>query len=133
MAWSEWEPVTHIKLKEMTYHKKYRDIGGGVAKVTFNRPQKMNALTNIGWTEVGITATDASRDKDIGVLVYTGEGNHFGVGGDMEWEADGGLEDETGGMAMPFNFDDAIQNCLKPVIAAVKGYCIGGHNHLAYV
>jgi 1,4-dihydroxy-2-naphthoyl-CoA synthase len=30
------------------------------------------------------------------------------------------------------NFDGAIQNCLKPVIAAVKGYCIGGHNHLAY-
>ena len=132
MAWSEWEPVTHLKLKEVTYKKKYRDIGGGIAKITFNRPQKMNAMTNIGWGEISATVAEASKDKDIGVVVYTGAGNHFGVGGDMEWEADGGLEDEGGGMAMPSNFDAAIQNCLKPVIAAVNGYCIGGHNHLAY-
>jgi len=132
MAWSEWEPVTHLKLKEVAYHKKYRDIGGGVARITFNRPQKMNAMTNIGWSEISATVAEASRDKDIGVVVYTGAGNHFGVGGDMEWEADGGLEDEGGGMAMPSDFDAAIQNCLKPVIAAVNGYAIGG-GHILHV
>src|SRR3990172_2288293 len=30
------------------------------------------------------------------------------------------------------DFDGALRNCLKPTIAAVKGYCIGGHHHLAY-
>lgn len=132
MAWSEWEPVTSMKLKEVVYEKKYRDIGGGVARITFNRPEKMNAMTDRGWGEISATVSEASRDKDVGVVVYTGAGNHFGVGGDMEWEANGGLEDAGGGMAMPTDFDGAIQNCLKPVIAAVKGYCIGGHNHLAY-
>lgn len=132
MAWSEWEPVTKLKLKEVKYEKKYRDSGGAVARIMFNRPEKMNAMTDRGWGEISVTVSDASRDKDVGVVIYTGAGNHFGVGGDMEWEADGGLEDEGGGMAMPSDFDGAIQNCLKPVIAAVKGYCIGGHNHLAY-
>ena len=133
MAWSEWEPVTSIKLKELKYEKKYRDTGGGVARITFNRPEKMNAMTNIGWGEIAQTVMEASGDDNIGVVVYTGTGNHFGVGGDMEWEADGGLEG-PGGMALASvpDFDGAIRNCLKPVIAAVKGYCIGGHNHLAY-
>jgi len=122
-----------MNLKEVVYHKKYRDTGGGVARIMFNRPQKMNAMTNFGWAEIAETVSEASNDKNIGVVVYTGAGNHFGVGGDMEWEADGGLQG-PGGMALASvpNFDGAIQNCLKPVIAAVKGYCIGGHNHLAY-
>ena len=133
MAWSEWEPVTSMKLKEVTYEKKYRDTGGGIAKITFNRPAKLNAMTNIGWSEIAQTVSEASLDKDIGVVVFIGTGNHFGVGGDMNWEADGGLEG-PGGLALAgvVDFDGAIMNCLKPVIAAVRGYCIGGHNHLAY-
>jgi naphthoate synthase/2-ketocyclohexanecarboxyl-CoA hydrolase len=132
MAWSEWEPVTYMKFKEVAYHKKYRDTGGGVARITFNRPEKMNAMTNIGWGEIAETVLEASKDKNIGVVVYIGAGDHFGVGGDMQWEADGGLVGTGGTMAMPADFDGAIQNCLKPVIAAVRGYCVGGHNHLAY-
>ena len=30
------------------------------------------------------------------------------------------------------DFDGALRNSLKPTLAAVKGYCVGGHNHLAY-
>ncbi|MDY6967690.1 MAG: enoyl-CoA hydratase-related protein [Spirochaetota bacterium] len=133
MAWSEWEPVTKLNLKELVYHKKYRDTGGGVARITFNRPEKMNAMTNIGWAEIAETVTEASLDNDIGAVVFIGSGNHFGVGGDMNWEADGGLQG-PGGMALASvpDFDGAIMNCLKPVIAAVRGYAIGGHNHLAY-
>jgi naphthoate synthase/2-ketocyclohexanecarboxyl-CoA hydrolase len=133
MAWSEWEPVTNLNLKELQYHKKYRDTGGAVARIMFNRPEKMNAMTNYGWAEIAQTVSEASNDKDVAVVVYTGNGNHFGVGGDMNWEADGGLQG-PGGMALASvpDFDGAIENCLKPVIAAVRGYCIGGHNHLAY-
>jgi naphthoate synthase/2-ketocyclohexanecarboxyl-CoA hydrolase len=121
-----------MKFKEVAYHKKYRDTGGGVARITFNRPEKMNAMTNIGWGEIAETVLEANRDKDIGAVVFIGAGDHFGVGGDMQWEADGGLVGTGGSMAMPADFDGAIQNCLKPVIAAVRGYCVGGHNHLAY-
>ncbi|MBE0415719.1 MAG: enoyl-CoA hydratase/isomerase family protein [Dehalococcoidia bacterium] len=151
--WSAWERVAGFDLEELTYEKKYRDRGGGVARICSNRPHRMNALTNKGWGEIVVATMDAQTDKDIGVIVISGVGDHFGVGGDMQWEAAGGLQalfqptpeaalekapetkpETAPSMAGGFGggFDSAIMECAKPVIAAVKGYCIGGHNHLAY-
>ncbi|MDY6835288.1 MAG: enoyl-CoA hydratase-related protein [Chloroflexota bacterium] len=136
--WSAWEKVAGFEGKETVYEKKYRDRGGGVARISSNRPQRMNAMTNIGWTELTNAVLDADGDKDIGVIVIASIGDHFGVGGDMQWEAEGGLEelfsntDNMGGGVLAGGFDLAIIGARKPVIAAVKGYCIGGHNHLAY-
>lgn len=148
MAWSAWEKVESFDFKELTYEKKYRDRGGGVARICSSRPHRMNALTNAGWGEIVTAILDAEADKDIGVIVISGVGDHFGVGGDMEWEAAGGLqalfqpmaeaaaeakpEAAPAGSLLAVGFDGAIVECLKPVIAAVKGYCIGGHHHLAY-
>jgi naphthoate synthase/2-ketocyclohexanecarboxyl-CoA hydrolase len=153
MAWSAWEKVEGFDFKELTYEKKYRDRGGGVARICSNRPQRMNALTNVGWGEIVVAVMDAEADKDIGVIVISGVGDHFGVGGDMQWEAAGGLQTlfqpqaeavaekaaETKpeevpltGRLLAVGFDGAIAQSTKPVIAAVKGYCIGGHHHLAY-
>ncbi|RLC70895.1 MAG: 1,4-dihydroxy-6-naphthoate synthase [Chloroflexi bacterium] len=152
MAWSAWEKVEGIDFQELTYEKKYRDRGGGVARICSNRPHRMNALTNVGWGEIMVALQDAEADKNIGVIVISGVGDHFGVGGDMQWEAAGGLQavfqpkakaeeaapgaetkaapSMTGGFAG--GFDTALMESLKPTIAAVKGYCIGGHHHLAY-
>lgn len=153
MAWSAWETVPGLEFKELTYEKKYRDSGGGVARICSNRPQRMNALTNTGWGEIMIALQGAEADKDIGVIVVGGVGDHFGVGGDMQWEAAGGLQaifqpqakaapekapeakpeaapTATGGFAA--GFDSALMESTKPTIAAIKGYCIGGHHHLAY-
>lgn len=152
MAWSAWEKVEGIDLAEVSYEKKYRDRGGGVARICSNRPQRMNALTNVGWVEIMTALQDAEADKNVGVIVIGGVGDHFGVGGDMQWEAAGGLQavfqpKAAGSEASPGaetkeapsmmggpvgGFDSAIMESLKPVIAAVKGYCIGGHHHLAY-
>lgn len=151
--WSEWEKAEGIDLTEILYEKKYRDRGGGVARICSNRPHRMNALTGAGWGEIMIALQDAEADKDIGVIVIGGVGDHFGVGGDMQWEAAGGLqaifqpkaeeagekEAEAKPKAAPAvaggfagGFDSALMESRKPTIAAVKGYCIGGHHHLAY-
>lgn len=147
--WSAWETVPGFEFKELAYEKKYRDVGGGVARICSNRPQRMNALTNVGWMEISVALQDAEADKDIGVIVFGGVGDHFGVGGDMQWEAAGGLQEvfkptteeaveEAKPEAAPADslqvvgFDGAIVESPKPVIAAVRGYCIGGHHHLAY-
>lgn len=132
MVWSKWEPYQNRELKELIYEKKYRDTGGGVARITFNRPQRMNAMTNYGWEEIAFCVDEANLDPDIGVIYFIGAGPHFGVGGDVSWEAAGGLQSAGGAVLGVAEFDRAIANCLKPVIAAVSGYCIGGHNHLAY-
>lgn len=57
-----------------------------------DRPQRMNALTNVGWGEIMVALQDAETDRNIGVIVIGGVGDHFGVGGDMQWEAAGGLQ-----------------------------------------
>ncbi len=142
MAFSAWEKVEGIEFKELLYEKKYRDRGGGVARISSNRPQRMNALTNDGWTEIVTALGNAESDKDIGVIVIAGVGDHFGVGGDMQWEAAGGLQplftaqapeaEAPGAGLLAGGFDTAITESAKPIIAAVKGYCIGGHHHLAY-
>ena len=126
MTWSDWAPVADFEGEEVLFERRTRDRGGGVARVLFNRPHRMNALTGVGFRELIRCVNQANRDPDIGVIVIGGVGDHFGTGGDMEWEASGGLRE-----AIP-NFDGAIKQTLKPVIAVVKGYCIGGHNHLAY-
>ena len=62
----------------------------------------------------------------VGVTVVTHNGGHFGVGGDVEWEAAGGLEVQRR------SFNDTIRDSKKPVIAAVRGYLIGASHHIAY-
>ena len=125
-SWSDWTPVPDFDGEEVRFESHQRDRGGGVARILFDRPHRMNSLTGVGFRELIRCVNHANRDPDIGVIVITGVGDNFGTGGDVAWEAEGGLRE-----AIP-NFDGAIKQTLKPVIAAVKGYCIGGHNHLAY-
>lgn len=126
--WSPWQAVPGIELTEVIYEKKYRARGGGVARITGNRPHRLNAMTGKGFREIIQCIREANLDPTIGVIVITGAGGNFGAGGDMEWEASGGVQD----VAEIPDFDGALKQSLKPTIAAVRGYCIGGHNHLAY-
>jgi naphthoate synthase/2-ketocyclohexanecarboxyl-CoA hydrolase len=131
MAWTEWKKaeVGGCKGEEIIYEKKYRDKGGGVARITFNRPERMNAFTEIGIDELCLCLDNASGDPAIGVVVISSVGDHFGTGGDVKWEAGPSFRymfiRSTG-------YNRIIRFCRKPIIAAVKGYCIGGHHHLAY-
>ncbi len=98
-----------------------------IATITINRPKSLNAFTGDTIAEMVDAVKNASADRDVGVLVITGVGERaFCVGGDVKWEADGGLE----GLDFPLN--QMILECPKPVIARVNGYSIGGGNHLAY-
>ena len=65
--------------------------------------------------------------KKVGVIVITGVGERaFSSGGDMHWEAEGGVQEEE------YNLAHMIVQSPKPVIARVNGYAIGGGNHLVY-
>ncbi len=124
--WTDWERVPGFESETTIYEKRYRERGGGVARFLFNRPQRMNAFTEVELRELNRSIRDANRDPNIGVLVISSVGDHFGTGGDVEWEARGGVRGQ-----IP-DFNGALRNSLKPTIAVVKGYCIGGHNHMAY-
>ncbi len=130
MAWSEWEKVPEFSFTDIIYEKKYLDRGGGAARITINRPQRLNAFTDHTMEEMSAGLDDASHDKTIGVVVLTGAGDKaFSSGGDVGWETGGGLRRQFYA-SMPPN--TLLRLCRKPIIAAVKGYAIGAGNHLAY-
>jgi len=101
-----------------------------VATITINRPKQLNAFTGDTLNELALAIEDAGDDENIGVVVLTGSGDRaFCVGGDVNWEKDGGLERQV---LEPYSMHIAVSRCPKPVIARVNGYAIGGGNHLAY-
>ena len=119
--------------ENILYEKK-----GRVARITLNRPEHLNALSNALLTEMVTALKEAERDDEVGVVIIKGAGRAFSAGYDIEpgkeREYMAGtspiLEDliamqgNTGGMT-------TIWNLRKPVIAQVHGYCVAGGNDVA--
>jgi naphthoate synthase len=131
MSWTSWQTVQGdgLDFAEIAYEKKFHDeLEGGVARVSFNRPDKMNAMTTKTVDEMFRAFYDANHDPMIGAIIVAGRGDNFGAGGDVDWEQWGLRE------AFYFRYphNRLLRTSRKPVIAAVQGYCIGGHNHMAY-
>jgi naphthoate synthase/2-ketocyclohexanecarboxyl-CoA hydrolase len=131
MGWSIWERVTGdgFDFEEIVYEKhRHDETQGAVARVTMNRPERRNAMTMRMVDEMFRAFYDANHDPTVGAIILTGAGEHFGAGGDVEWERWGLRE------AFYFRYpaNRLLRISRKPVIAMVRGYCIGGSNHLAY-
>jgi len=113
----------------------YEDIiyreENGVATVTINRPQKLNAFRGKTCEELIAAFHRAGWNRDIGVIVLTGAGEKaFCTGGDQS--AHEGSYDGRGMIGLPIeDLQRVIRDVPKPVIAKVRGYAIGGGNVLA--
>ncbi|MBI4515761.1 MAG: enoyl-CoA hydratase/isomerase family protein [Deltaproteobacteria bacterium] len=132
MSWTKWERVTGTGLDfgEIVYEKKFhQELQGGVARVSINKPEKLNTMTLHTVDEMFRAFYDANHDTAIGAIIIAGAGKHFGAGGDVEWEQWGLRE----AFYNRYPHNRLVRLSRKPVIAAVQGYCLGGHNHLAYV
>jgi 2-ketocyclohexanecarboxyl-CoA hydrolase len=123
----------------MTYEDILYEKPDGVATITINRPQVLNAFRAKTVEEMLEAVRDADYDDAIGVVVLAGAGDRaFSSGGDNTARA-GGSEGEGGYggkglVGMPIEeLHGAIRDCRKPVIAKVQGYAIGGGNVLATV
>lgn len=105
----------------------------GVATITINRPKVMNAFRAQTVEELIQAVTRAAWDKSIGVIVLTGAGDRaFCTGGDQSSHE--GSYGGRGTAGLPVEeLQTAIRDALKPVIARVPGYAIGGGNVLCTV
>jgi naphthoate synthase/2-ketocyclohexanecarboxyl-CoA hydrolase len=131
MSWTNWESVNGdgLDFDEIIYEKKLHvDLEGGVARVSINRPKRFNAMTNKTADQMFRAFYDANHDPSIGVVILTGVGPHFGTGGDVEWEKWGLRE----AFYWKYPHNRILRVSRKPIIAMVRGYCIAGHNHMAY-
>ena len=131
MGWSEWQQVEGegMTFEEIIYEKKWHsELEGGVARVTLNKPDKFNAMTLDTVEEMFRAFYDASHDTSLGAIIVAGAGKNFGAGGDVDWE--------TWGLRQAFYHryphNRLMRMSRKPVIAVVHGYCLAGHNHMAY-
>lgn len=97
-----------------------REVSNGVATVTLNRPDRMNAWTPGLQEQLFGTLEEFADDPDVRVVVITGAGRGFCVGADTEvlQETDGDGEASSRGLFVPMQFP-------KPIIAAINGPCAG--------
>ena len=112
----------------------YEDIlyetGNGRATITINRPERLNAFRAKTILELGEALEAAADDEAVGVVVLTGAGERaFCVGGDVSDPTRTAAE-KRHLHTLSHRVANAIRNNGKPVIAKVRGYCIGGGNEL---
>jgi enoyl-CoA hydratase/carnithine racemase len=101
----------------------------GVGLVTFNQPEKRNAMSMEMWTGLGDILSEFEEDSSVRVVVFTGAGNKaFVSGADISQfeknrsNADAQQEyDRTTSVGR-----EKFQNFPKPIIARIRGFCLGG-------
>jgi 1,4-dihydroxy-2-naphthoyl-CoA synthase len=131
MAWTDWQEVEGdgLSFDEILYDKKHHgELGGGVARITLNKPEKFNTMTLDTVEEMFRAFYDANHDPSIGVIIVAAAGKHFGAGGDVDWERWG----LRGAFYNRYPHNRLIRSSRKPVMAVVQGICLAGHNHMAY-
>lgn len=107
-----------------------------IARVIFNRPERANALNQKAWDEMKAIFEELDENEDVRVIILSGHGKHFCAGIDLELlmgvaqfaqKCEGRkrekLRKKVLELQAPIN---AIEQCSKPVIAAIHGGCIGG-------
>lgn len=120
----------------MDYNSLQISIEQGIAHVELAIPQKANALTKQSWEEIPDCFRKLSKMPECRVIVISGQGKHFCGGIDLNFlmmmgqssqqECEGRKRESMREMILGLqDAFTAIEQCKKPVIAAVHGGCIG--------
>ncbi len=104
--------------------------GMGILKV--NRPHVMNALNLDTLDEISIAIKKLEDNKEVKVIVITGAGEKaFVAGADISAMNKMTADDADEFASQGHRCMSEIENCTKPVIAAVNGFALGGGTELA--
>src|SRR5256886_6158322 len=110
------------------------EVEDGLATITINRPDRMNAFRARTVDELIRCFQRAWASGDVGVVCLTGAGDRaFSTGGDQKQRAEtGDYGRSQTGLFEVETLHRVIREIPKPVIAAVNGYAIGG-GHVLHV
>src|SRR6266487_5901031 len=108
-------------------------VENGIFIITINRPDKLNALNKEVINELSAAVDEVYKSSEIKSAIITGAGQKsFVAGADisefLQLDSAQGEELARRGQQMVF---DKIENCPKPIVAAVNGFALGGGCELA--
>ena len=114
------------------YKNLIENLAEGILTIEINRPEKMNALNSTTLSELKMSIDTAYDNDEVKGIIITGAGKKaFVAGADISEfselnELNGRKFSERGQEIFAL-----IENCLKPVIAVVNGFALGGGCELA--
>ena len=115
----------------MAYEDITYAVADGVATITINRPHVRNAVRPRTYEELTRAFADAAEDEDVGVVVLTGAGDKaFCAGGDVSDQKTRNPNIGRVHMRRLFALSSVMRMMDKPVIAKVRGFCVGGGNEI---
>ena len=114
------------------YQTLLTSLDNTILTVTINRPDKLNALSKNVFTDLNKVLDEINSNPEIKSAIITGAGSKAFVAG-ADISEFGGLS-KTDAMALAKRGQDTfarIENSLKPIVAAVNGFALGGGCELA--
>ena len=114
---------------ELRTDKLRTHVEGSVGFVTFNHPERHNAVSLEMWRALGDVMAIFSDDDNVRVVVLTGAGGKaFASGADISEfeESRASAEQRESYGEISGRGLRALHRCPKPVLAMIRGYCIGG-------
>lgn len=107
------------------------DKKDGVATITLNRPQVLNAMNKQLWVDFQAALEDARIDNNIKAVIVTGQGRAFSTGADLKESKNRSLEDYRAYLEALQEASRKLIRFEKPTIAAINGYALGSGYELA--
>ena len=127
----------------MTYSTLLYSVANGVARITLNRPERLNAITADLTRELREAVLAANEDHAVRVIVLAGAGRAFCAGYDLDWgtkaedaaqrSLSGGWDPVRDYLGMSRNVRSFMSfwESPKPTIAQLHGWCVGGGTDMA--
>ncbi len=109
----------------MGYEQVLYDIQDGVAVITLNRPDKLNAFTGTMGEELWDAFTRSVADDEVRAIVFTGAGRAFCAGVDLKALGQPAEGQKISSGRFIREFPEAMYGCPKPSICAMNGAAIG--------
>jgi len=114
----------------MAYETILLNVVDGVATITLNRPEALNAFNQQLMNELTACLDAVEARDDVGAIVITGSAKAFAAGADIKEMATKTFADVYGQDFITANWE-RVTRCRKPTIAAVAGFALGGGCELA--
>jgi enoyl-CoA hydratase len=116
----------------MNYENLLAAFHDGILTITINRAEKLNALNKKTIEEIGVAVSKAQNAAEVRVIIITGAGTKaFIAGADISEFSDYGEKEGALMASKGQGVFNAIEKSVKPVIAAINGFALGGGCELA--